>query len=192
MTDLFSIVTRITPLPRRPFWQGVLGAFECVAIIISPLIGGTIAHYTSWRVCFYITIGICVSTLTVVLLLFQVVDAPQAADLPIRAKLDKLDLVGLLMVLPAIITLMIGLQWGGVEYSWGDYHVIIPLLFAGALAVSFVVWQVWREDMAVLPPRLFKSRTVALSALFSGCNAATLYLMAYYVSSGFSWQVFSS
>ena len=116
-----------------------------------------------------------------ILLLFRDFQNPDDAGLSLAIKAKRMDIDGVGIFLVAIITLILTLEWGGIKYPWDSYQVLVQLVLAGVSLLSFVGWQTWRGDSAVLPPSILKNRSVTFAALFSFCNAAALYLMAFYV-----------
>lgn len=67
-----------TPLERRPVYFAICGGVECAALAFGPLIAGSIADYTTWRVCFYIVIPLAVVDILIILF-----GTPNSADLNI-------------------------------------------------------------------------------------------------------------
>lgn len=176
-----SVIARTTPLEKRPLWQGMLGGIECLAIAFSPLIGGAIVDYTSWRICFYISIAVAAVALLLILLLFQHVRSPPEADLAFQQKLQHLGLLDSLLLLPTMVCLVLFLSWGGTSYSWKSFQTLLPLALFIAFACGFVLFQIWRGDKAMLPPRLLRCGSLSFAAIYGACNSSVLFIMAYYV-----------
>ncbi|PYH87112.1 MFS general substrate transporter [Aspergillus uvarum CBS 121591] len=181
LSGMNILVSRICSLERRPFWQGVVGMAECVAICAGPLIGGVLAEYGGWRSCFYVTIPIAVISLILVLVLFQDIETPPDAHLPVSEKLSRCDPLGVALLVPTIVCLILALDWAGTYYDWANLHVLLPLVLAVCLAGAFVACQVWRGPKATLQLGLLRSRTTFACILYSGFMAASLYIIAYYI-----------
>lgn len=96
-------------------------------------------------------------------------------------KIDSLDILGTLVFLPAIVCLLIGLQWGGTRYSWGNARVVVLLVFAGLLGVGFIAIQIWKQEKATVPPRIIKQRSIAFGTWYSFWLGACYFLLIYYV-----------
>ncbi|KAJ6444997.1 MFS multidrug transporter [Purpureocillium lavendulum] len=144
-----------------------------LGLVSGPLIGGVLTERLSWRWCFYINLPLGA-------LIFggtAFVKLPNPAPLrPLRDVLPTLhrdlDLVGFLLVAPAVSLLLVALEWGGTgEYAW-DSPMLIGLFWsAAALAAAFAGWICYRGDDALIPPRLLKNRIVM------ACCGVTLAVM---------------
>ncbi|KXG49406.1 Major facilitator superfamily domain, general substrate transporter [Penicillium griseofulvum] len=66
---LYTILTYILPLRRRPLFCGVLGGVESLAIIAAPIVGGALTQSLGWRWCFWINLPIGVVGATIGMLL---------------------------------------------------------------------------------------------------------------------------
>ena len=108
------VISRIAPLRKRSLLGGFVGAMEGIAMVIAPIIGGVLTTNATWRWCFYINLPIGGFVIAVVLFHLNL---PQSRDdkrsLPFYEKLAGLDLVGTAFLIPAIVLLLLGLQWGG-------------------------------------------------------------------------------
>jgi MFS family permease len=97
---------------------GGLGAgIETVAMISAPLLGGVLTDNLSWRWCFWINLPLGAITLVVVGFLFENPQVNPNLSLPLKAKFDRLDLVGTGIFVPSITALLLALQWGGSTYE---------------------------------------------------------------------------
>ncbi len=82
----------------------------------------------------------------------------------------------------AIVCLLLALQWGGTTYPWSNSKVWGCLLGFGLLMTVFTGIQLWKGDLATLPPRvMLKQRTVFICAFFSAFLAMGLYTHIYYL-----------
>ena len=119
---------------------------------------------------------------TAFIVLFFQAPKREVNTLSLRQKLNELDFLGTLAFLPAIICLLIGLQWGGTRYPWSSAKVVVLLVFAGVFMVIFIIIQIWKQDKATVPPRIIKQRSMAFGAWFSFWIGAAYFLLIYYVS----------
>ncbi|KAL3475416.1 major facilitator superfamily domain-containing protein [Aspergillus californicus] len=174
------IITQSMPLDRRPLYTGLLGAVYGVAGVAGPLLGGAFTDYVSWRWCFYINLPFGGVTAVVVMWAFHA-KSPIKATTGMMDQIAQLDLVGLAVFMPAIICLLLALQWGGAEYSWGSGRVIGLLVTFGVLLGVYIAMQWWKQDQATVPPRLVKNRNVWGPAVISFCISAALMVLTYYL-----------
>lgn len=62
--------------------------------------------------------------------------------------------------MPAIICLLLALQWGGVKYDWSDAKIIALFVVFGILLIAFIGIQLWKQDSAMVPPRMMMKRSM--------------------------------
>lgn len=110
------IISQVVPLQTRSVLGGVIGAMEGVAMICAPIIGGALTDKLNWRWCFYINlpIGGCVLLVVFFFLVIPEANRPQqAAERTWWETCYQLDLIGAALLVPPIICLLLGLQYGG-------------------------------------------------------------------------------
>lgn len=107
---------------------------------------------------------------------------PEYADLEPKEKLSRLDLVGFSVYVPAMVCLILCLQWAGSEYAWGNWRIISLLVAFAVLAVTFIVVERRAGDKGMFPLHLLRQRTFAASCLYTFCNSAGLIIIDYYAS----------
>jgi hypothetical protein len=107
---------------------------------------------------------------------------PKAKAFTILPELHHLlDFIGFLLFAPAVLQLLLALQFGGVQYAWRSSQVVG--LFCGA-AATFAVWLLWngrKGDNALLPQSLITRRVVWVSGLFHGLFMSALFGAIYYL-----------
>lgn len=102
--------------------------------------------------------------------------------LTVLSKLHRhLDLIGFCLFAPAVLQLLLALQYGGNQFAWRSSQVIG--LFCGS-AATFAVWVLWnrhRGDDALLPHSMISRRMIWVSGLFQGLFMSSLYGSIYYL-----------
>ena len=83
--------------------------------------------------------------------------------------------------MPAIICLLLALQWGGSKYEWNSGRIIALLVIFVLLVAAFLIIQWWKQEDATVPPRIFLNRNVWGSAWFGAMLGAGFFLMVYYL-----------
>lgn len=98
---------------------------------------------------------------------------------PLKRQIVRLDPLGTVLFLPAVVCFLLALQWGGAMYSWNNGRIIALFVLAGVLTIAFILVQIWRQEDATLPPRIIKKRSVALSAVMMSFSAGAMISMLY-------------
>ncbi|KAK3937861.1 major facilitator superfamily domain-containing protein [Diplogelasinospora grovesii] len=183
------ILSYTLPLRRRPAAFGLIGAMWGVASVAGPLLGGAFTDHVTWRWCFYVNLPIGGVAMGVILLFLKIDQTTGGGEGKGEVKevwyrrLAELDLLGTAMLIPAIVCLLLALQWGGTEqHPWRGSTIIG--LFAGAALMGgvFVGIQVRKGDTGTLPPRLFRSRDTLCGMLFAFFFGAGFFPLIYYLS----------
>jgi hypothetical protein len=112
---------------------------------------------------------------------FQVQRRGTKMDLTWKQQLLKFDLEGTVLFLPAIICLLLALQWGGSKYEWKSGRIIALFVIFGLLIIGFIIIQWWKQENATVPPRVFLNRNVWGSAWFGAMLGAGFFVMVYYL-----------
>lgn len=99
-----------------------------------------------------------------------------------QEKFMQFDIPGTIIFLPAVICLLIGLQWGGTRHPWSNGRIIALLIMACLLTIAFLGIQYWKQDSATVPPRILMQRSMALGVFFSFCLGGAYFVFVYYVS----------
>lgn len=92
-----------------------------------------------------------------------------------------LDLVGFVIFAPAVLQLLLALQYGGNQYAWHSSQVIG--LFCGS-AATIVVWFFWNRHMgkdAMLPPSLISRTEVWSSGIYQAFLMSAVYGAIYFL-----------
>lgn len=79
-----------------------------------------------------------------------------SADLNFKAKLKRLDLLGLLFIVSATTSLLLALTWGGTRYPWSSWRIILLFCASFALVAIFVVVQKNLGEDGTVPPALLR------------------------------------
>lgn len=92
-----------------------------------------------------------------VILLFTPPEQAKAVEAPLKEKLLQLDFLGLALVMGLITSCMLALQYGGQTHAWGSSEVIGLLVGFVAMSVTFVLWEIYQKERAMIVGRLVGS-----------------------------------
>lgn len=137
--------------------------------------------HATWRWCFYINLPFGAITAAFIIPFFKIKRRTAKVNATLFEQIKKFDLEGSALFLPAIICLLLALQWGGSKYEWKNGRIIALLVIAVLLIIGFLAVQVWKQEDATVPPRVFKNRNVWGSAVFLAMLGAAFFVMVYYI-----------
>jgi len=157
------IIADIVPLRKRGVYMGAVGAVFAFSSVIGPLVGGFFTDHISWRWAFYINVPVGVVAV-IVISLFVNIPTPKSSMIE---KIKRIDFLGTFLLVITVVSLLLGLSWGGSKYSWSSSTII--LLFVG-FAIGFVLYLIVEAKFAkepLTPFQIFKNRNVGLSLIIS-------------------------
>lgn len=94
----------------------------------------------------------------------------------------SLDLPGFALISPAVIMLLLGLQFGGNDYAWKSSVVIGLILGAAATFVCFLLWEHRQGDDAMVPFAMFTNRVIWAAAGNMAFVLASILIADFYLA----------
>ncbi|MFD2614454.1 MDR family MFS transporter [Paenibacillus gansuensis] len=162
----FTIMFDTVPPEQRGKLGGLFGAVFGMSSIFGPLLGAYITDYINWKWVFYINLPLGIIAFVFIAFFYK--------ESPVHSK-QKIDYLGAVSLVGAIVCLMFALELGGKEYAWDSGQIIG--LFAGfaVLTVFFIIVETKVEE-PIITFGMFKNRLYASSnliAIFSGAAFIT-------------------
>ncbi|HKY48651.1 MAG TPA: MDR family MFS transporter [Acidimicrobiia bacterium] len=149
-----TIIGDVVSPRERGRYQGYFGAVFGLASIAGPLLGGWFVDNLSWRWVFYINLPLGLVALFV---------TATVLNIPFHRRDHKIDYPGAALLVGGVSSLLLVTVWGGREYEWGSPLILTLAAVGFALIALFLWWEV-RTPEPILPLRLFRDRTFALTS----------------------------
>ena len=140
--------------------------------ILGPAVGGIILNWLDWRWIFWVNVPFCLVGLVLAWRLLP-------RDVPAK-KRPRLDVVGMLLLLPSLVALLLGLSNSAGSDGFAAPDAWLPLVIGAVLLGGFIAYALARGDRALVDIRLLRHRSVwsASSLLFlSGIAAYGIMLL---------------
>ncbi|EXJ84209.1 hypothetical protein A1O3_04876 [Capronia epimyces CBS 606.96] len=173
----FTIVSSSVPLEKQP-----RNAVAQLGVAIGPLVGGAFTHGYTWRWCFYINLPLGALVAFPLILMHIPEQVPkESPGSALRKVHHHLDLVGFALFAPAVIQLLLALQFGGNQFAWNSSQVIGLFCGAGATFIVWLVWNYHKGDDGLLPVPTIRRRAVWMSGLNYTFLMSTLFGASYFL-----------
>jgi EmrB/QacA subfamily drug resistance transporter len=146
-----TLLAAAVPPAMRAAAIGIWGGVSGLGVALGPVIGGAVVEGVSWQAIFWLNVP--VALVAVPLLLLAIPES--------RGAWQRLDLLGTAMLGGAVFLGVWGIVHGN-DDGWLDPRVLGPLVAAALLVPAYVLRARGRSH-AVLPLRLFDSRTFSVA-----------------------------
>ncbi|RDW77848.1 putative efflux pump antibiotic resistance protein [Coleophoma crateriformis] len=177
----FTIIGFIAEPQKRPALIGFTGAMYGMAAVLGPLLGGAFSDKVTWRWCFYINLPIGGLAFVIVLFFLRIPSEAKPIEATWKEKFLQMDFPGAAFAMSLIVSCILALEYGGQTKAWGSSVVIGLLVGSFAIFVTFVVWEIYQGERAMVVPRIFKQREVWVSCIFQFFFAGAYFVILFYL-----------
>ncbi len=154
----FIIIGDLFPPEERGKYSGLMAAVFGFSTIIGPTFGGFITDAFSWRWCFWFTVPIGVIIILVFIFLFP--------KIKVSSEKPRIDYLGAITMTLTVVPLILGLNWGGVDYEWNSM-TIIGLFGLSVVSLMAFIFIESHAAEPIIPLRLFRNRVVTVCTIVS-------------------------
>ncbi|KAI1747026.1 MFS multidrug transporter-like protein [Xylaria castorea] len=150
----YSLGTIITMdlVPAAQYTAATARLSICVSLglLLGPVIGGAISANTTWRWIFIINVPVAIICFGLVIVGMPR-DFPlqgqashhqrQSGEVKAKSTLAKLDILGAVLLLFAVLSLTSGFEEAGSLFPWNSAYVISLLVFSGVFWILLLAWE---------------------------------------------------
>ncbi|KAL2174071.1 major facilitator superfamily domain-containing protein [Thermothelomyces heterothallicus CBS 202.75] len=179
---LLALLSMHTTTKERPQYLSYTGLVWGLGTVLGPVVGGGFALY-DWRWGFYINL-----LFGAILLPAYLWAIPSTAAMPDKTqwqKLVMLDWPGIVLSVGAMVTLVIAINFGGVDWAWGSGPSIALFVVSGVLWIAFGVQQTFciftDKEKRLFPSHLLRQRMPVLLFVACASVASVAYTSVYYI-----------
>ncbi|KIK79858.1 hypothetical protein PAXRUDRAFT_260844 [Paxillus rubicundulus Ve08.2h10] len=169
-------ISDIVPLQDRGRYSGAVGATYGFASMVGPLLGGALTEHASWRWCFFINLP--TGGLAAVLL-FIFLNLNPHQKRPLRDQVAELDFIGLFSLVTGVVCLLAGFNFS--QTNWSSIRTVVLLVLGVVLLIIGGINEVFTTRSAILPARLFKTRTTGIILITVFLHAFVFFTATYYL-----------
>ncbi|KAJ4289706.1 hypothetical protein N0V90_011035 [Kalmusia sp. IMI 367209] len=158
-TMVFVMLPEMCTPDQYTLYSTIISCVATMSSLLGPIFGGLISQRTSWRWIFWLkwvslqsydnpqlTFYSVPTGIFCLMLLYIAVPAhfpyakPSEAPKISRTALQKVDIMGTLILLAATTLLLTALEESGTGHAWTSAIVLAPLISGVALYITFVAW----------------------------------------------------
>lgn len=186
-SSIMLIITVIVRIEQRATYLASFGGVFVISSIVGPILGGVFTDHASWRWCFYINLPIIPFSALAVILWLPARDPPKVAGARDRTAIQnilRLDWIGTVFIFSIITCLLLAMSWGGNQYRWDSWRIILLFTLGGALVPIFGWWEYRLNERALIPQVILKNRTQIATCI------AVFFTMGYFLGGVYQIPLF--
>ncbi|GIM89253.1 MDR family MFS transporter [Paractinoplanes toevensis] len=166
MPLMMTMIMQAATGPDRARLMSTVALPAAVGPILGPVIGGLILGAGDWRWLFLVNVPLCLAGLFLAGRMIP-------ADAPGRKV--RLDVVGLVLLSPALVALLWGLSNVSGGGGFAQVDVLLPLIGGALLLAGFIGWALRRRGDALVDLEVLRSRPTWAATTLMFLSGASLY-----------------
>ncbi|KAK4553928.1 hypothetical protein LTR86_009103 [Recurvomyces mirabilis] len=170
------ILSDIIPLRQRSKYVGLIQLINSLATTFGPLVGAALIK-TSWRWLFYINFPFCGIGIAAIPFLLRYVKA----ETTFYDRLSMIDWTGCTIFIIGATSFLVGLSWGGNQYSWGSAATLVPLVLGALIMCLCIAYEGYVAKTPFLRLSVFGSRSAIASYVCTILSSLTLFSEMYFL-----------
>lgn len=185
--SIIAVISVVTAVEKRAAFMAGFGFVFVIASVIGPLLGGVFTEHLTWRWCFWINLPFGgVATAAIIFLLPARDPEQRRPDQATGWKaVLEMDWLGSALAFLFVTCLLLALQWGGNDYRWDSWRIILLFVLGGVFTILFFTWEWYYNEKALIPRSIMTNRTAqgssaALFMLMTAMLGGTYQLPLYY------------
>ena len=172
------VVADLVPLRERPKFISIIFTAYTIAVVLGPVIGGLLAQRVTWRWIFYLNVPVA----GVALVLLAVVLRVQYTKDTMKNSLKRVDLAGNTLLITSVVSVLLALTWGGVDFPWSSWRTILPLVLGLLGIIAFLaIESTTLIPEPTMPMRIFSNRTSLGGFALTLIHAMLMYWVSYFL-----------
>lgn len=165
---MLSISYSILPKSKAALAGGIILGAMGLGAASGPLIGGALAEFATWRWVLFLNAPVAALVVVIVRLKLRIPPQPRHRE--------RIDYAGMAALAVALFALLLALDQAS-DWGFGDWRIIGLFAFAALLLAAFVAIERRAGEVALIPARLLRERTLS-----SALGARILIAGAWFVS----------
>lgn len=175
----------IIPLRKRGLFQGMTNISFGVGASSGGAIGGILADQLGWRSVFYLQVPICI--LVGFLYWWNLtVQTSQDEDFTLMQKIRRIDFLGSILLVTALITIIFAATFGGRTISFDSNMFKGLVIISILLLLIFTYVELYVSVEPIIPVQLLSERAILSSCLANWFYSMGVFTYLFYVPIYFS------
>lgn len=150
----------MTTLKERSFYLGLMAIPSAIGNIMGPFVGALFSNYASWRWMGWVNLPFLAISFPLVFFFPRL--RPVPLDASVSANMDRLDWIGMILLVTGITIFVLPLSWADSLFPWAAWQTLVPMLLGAAVLVVFAIYEA-KPAAPIAPHRIFRSKTANMT-----------------------------